>query len=237
MRDEIHVDDPDVRKLRLIVYQYLRDVGYLCELSLATDGHTNVVKIACPDDRSFMTEASWIEDLHRKHDRQLAVMPRPLFGGAMRFSPFCPEMPDNVVGFKNSPNVFHCEMTVEAIRYGIRFRGVHLAKAGGHGLFCGWASALGLGLFQHTRLTIDGRNILKARSIREQWVKQGEFEVFAAHHMDCRFEGTETPRTYGLDHRHPLVRKYPMELTMENLDDRRFLEIEAPQLLKANGLD
>lgn len=228
----IDPDDSEARRLRLLVYRYLRQVGYLAPLELASDGHHNVAKIACPDDRSFMTEASWIEDLHRQHDRMLSVMPRPLFGGAMRFSPYCPEMPDSMVGFKNSPNAFHCEITVEAIRYGIRFRGVHLAKAGGHGLFCGWASALGLGLFQHTRLTIDGRNVLKARSLRERWTKDDEFQVFAAHHMDCRHNGDGDPRTWGLSHKHPLVKKYPMELTMENLDDRRFLEIEVPDLLR-----
>jgi hypothetical protein len=233
----LNPEDPLTRQIRLLVYQYLRNCGYFTQLSLASDGHNNVAKIACPDDRSFMTEASWIEDLHKQHDRKLSVMPRPMFGGAMRFSPFCPEMPDQAVGFKNSPNVIHCQTTVEAIRYGIHFRGVHLAKAGGHGLFCGWATELGLGLFQHTRLTIDGRNVLKSRAQREQWVKDGEFQVFAAHHMDCRFDGKEQARTYCLHHKHPLVKKYPMELTMENLDDRRFLEIEAPHLLKEAGLD
>lgn len=238
LSERIDPDDPVTRKTRLLVYKYLRDSGYFTELTLATDNHSNVAKIACPDDRSFMTEASWIEDLHKQHDRKFAVMPRPMFGGAMRFSPFCPEMPDHAVGFKSSPNVIHCQVTMEAIRYGIRFRGVHLAKAGGHGLFCGWATELGLGLFQHTRLTIDGRNVLKAQAQREQWVKDGgEFQVFAAHHMDCRFDGAELARTYCLHHKHPLVKKYPMELTMENLDDRRFLEIEAPQLLREAGLD
>lgn len=232
----VNSHDPETRKLRLHVYRYLREVGFLAELTLASEGNENVGKIACRDDRSFMTEAAWIEELHRQHGGKLAVMPLPMFGGAMRFSPYCPEMPDEVVGFKSAPNVFHCEIVVEAIRYGIRFRSNHLIKAGGHGLFCGWASALGLGLFQHTRLTIDGRNVLKNRSRREHWVKNGEFEVFAAHHMDCRFNGEAKPRTYRLDHRHPLITKYPMELTMGTLDDRRFLEIEAPQLLKEAGL-
>lgn len=232
----VDVNDPKARQLRLLVYKYLRQVGYLADLPLASPGNENVGKIACRDDRSFMTEAAWIEEMHRQHGRHLAVMPLPMFGGAMRFSPYCPEMPDEVVGFKSAPNVFHCEIVVEAIRYGITFRKNHLIKAGGHGLFCGWASALGLGLFQHTRLTIDGRNVLEDRSRREHWSSDGTFEVFAAHHMDCRHNGEPKARTYRLDHRHPFVSKYPMELTMSNLDDRRFLEIEAPDLLKEAGL-
>ncbi len=224
--------DPATRKLRLLVYQYLREVGYLTDLPLAAAGNENVGKIACRDDRSFMTEAAWIEELHRQKGKKLAVMPLPMFGGAMRFSPYCPEMPDEVVGFKSAPNVFHCEIVIEAIRYGIKFRHNHLIKAGGHGLFCGWATALNLGLFQHTRLTIDGRNVIDERAKREHWTKGEDFEVFAAHHMDCRFNGEPQARTYGLDHNHPLIKKYPMELTMSNLDDRRFLEIEAPHLLK-----
>jgi len=228
--------DPETRKLRLLVYRYLREARYLDELGLADEDNENVGKIACRDDRSFMTEAAWIEELHRQHGRKLAVMPLPMFGGAMRFSPYCPEMPDEVVGFKSAPNVFHCEIVVEAIRYGITFRNNHLIKAGGHGLFCGWASALGLGLFQHTRLTIDGRDVLHDRSRRERWTKDGKFEVFAAHHMDCRLNGEAKARTYQLNHEHPLVTKYSMELTMANLDDRRFLEIEAPHLLKEAGI-
>ncbi len=233
----IDPDDPETRKIRLLVYKYLRDQNYLCHLELASDGHKNLVKIACPDDRSFMTEASWIEDMHRLQQRELGVMPGPMFGGAMRFSPYCPEMLDQSVGFKNSPNAIHCQVTVEKIRYGIHFRKVRLVKAGGHGLFCSWATELGLGLFQHTRLTIDGRNELKARAKREGWLGKGqEFQVFAAHHMDCRFDGGSKAATYQLDHKHMLVTKYPMELTMANLDDRRFLEIEAPHLLKEQGL-
>lgn len=233
----LNIDDPSVQKMRMLVYQYLRSQHYFCGLALASDDHNNVVKIACPDDRSFMTEASWIEDLHRQHDREMGVMPGPMFGGAMRFSPYCPEMPDESVGFKNSPNAIHCQVQVEKIRYGIRFRKVRLVKAGGHGLFCGWASELGLGLFQHTRLTIDGRNVLKEQARRQQWLKNGQdFQVFAAHHMDCRCDGEAKPRTWALDHKHRFVTKYPMELTMETLDDRRFLEIEAPHLLKEHGL-
>ncbi|MBI5404604.1 MAG: hypothetical protein HY976_00085, partial [Candidatus Kerfeldbacteria bacterium] len=179
------------RKLRLLVYKYLRDQEYMVELALASDEHTRVVKIACPDDRSFMTEAAWIEQLHKQHGREMGVMPNPMFGGAMRFSPHCPEMLDQQVGFKNSPNSAHCQITVEKIRFGIRFRDVRLAKAGGHGLFCGWASELGLGFFQHTRLTIDGRNVLKRRAHVERWLDAHpdpamhgkEFQVFAAHHM------------------------------------------------------
>lgn len=233
---KLNSKDPETRKLRLLVYRYLREVKYFDELTLASEGNENVGKIACRDDRSFMTEAAWIEELHRKNDRKLAVMPLPMFGGAMRFSPFCPEMPDELVGFKSAPNVFHCEIVIEAIRFGIRFRSNHLIKAGGHGLFCGWATALGLGLFQHTRLTIDGRNVIKDRSRREHWTKDNEFEVFAAQHMDCRFNGEKEQRTYRINHHHPLVAKYPMELTMGNLDDRRFLEVEAPHLLKEAGL-
>lgn len=229
---EVNPADLETQQLRLLVYRYLRDVGFLMPLKLAPDGHHNVVKIACPDDRSFMTEASWIEDLHKRHNRRLSVMPRPLFGGAMRFSEYCPEMPDEVLGFKSSPNVVHCQVTIEAIRSGIRFRSVHLAKAGGHGLFCGWATALGLSLFQHTRLTIDGRQVIKDMAKRQRWVKDGEFEVFAAHHMDCLPDGTESPRTYALNHRHPLIERYTMEMTMDLLCDRRFLEIEAPDLLR-----
>lgn len=236
MINALNVNDPEARKLRLLVYRYLRDVGYLTDLTLAAPGNENVGKIACRDDRSFMTEAAWIEELHRKQGRHLAVMPLPIFGGAMRFSPYCPEMPDEVVGFKSAPNVFHCEIIVEAIRYGIKFRNNRLIKAGGHGLFCGWATALGLGLFQHTRLTIDGRNVVDDRSRREHWTNDGNFEVFAAHHMDCRFSGEPQPRTYRLDHQHSLVTKYPMELTMNKLDDVRFLELEAPQLLKEAGI-
>lgn len=229
-----HLDskNPETRKLRLLVYRYLREVKYLTDLPYASEQHENVGKIACRDDRSFMTEAAWIEELHRRKGHKLAVMPLPMFGGAMRFSPYCPEMSDEVVGFKSAPNVFHTEIVVEAIRYGIRFRHNHLIKAGGHGLFCGWATALGLGLFQHTRLTIDGRNVIHDRAHREHWTKGETFEVFAAHHMDCRYNGDAQPRTYGLDHQHPLLKKYPMELTMTNLDDQRFLEIEAPHLLK-----
>ncbi len=230
------VKDPQTRKLRLLVYQYLREVGYLSDLPYASEGNENVGKIACRDDRSFMTEAAWIEELHRRKGHKLAVMPLPMFGGAMRFSPYCPEMPDELVGFKSAPNVFHTEIVIEAIRYGIKFRNNRLIKAGGHGLFCGWATALNLGLFQHTRLTIDGRDVIEDRSRREHWVKDGNFEVFAAHHMDCRYNGDAQPRTYGLDHEHPLVKKYSMELTIGTLDDRRFLEIEAPQLLRQAGL-
>ncbi len=54
--------------------------------------------------------------------------------------------------------------------------------------------------------------------------------------MDCRYTGEPQARTYGLDHEHPLLKKYTMELTMGTLDDRRFLEIEAPQLLKEAGI-
>lgn len=230
------INDPVTRKIRLLVYQHLREVKYLADLPLASRDHENVGKIACRDDRSFMTEAAWIEELHQRNNRHLAVMPLPMFGGAMRFSPYCPEMPDEVVGFKSAPNVFHCEIIVEAIRYGISFRNNRLVKAGGHGLFCGWATALGQGLFQHTRLTVDGRNVLAERSHREHWTKDDHFEVFAAHHMDCRYDGKPEPRTYRIDHDHPLVTKYPMELTMSTLDDRRFLELEAPQLLKEAGL-
>ncbi len=225
--------DPKVRKLRLLVYQYLREVKFLTDLPLADEGNENVGKIACRDDRSFMTEAAWIEELHRQHGRKLAVMPLPMFGGAMRFSPYCPEMPDEVVGFKSAPNVFHTEVLIEAIRFGIKFRNIRLIKAGGHGLFCGWATALNLGLFQHARLTIDGRDVIEARAHREHWVADGNFHVFAAHHMDCRYNDEPKARTYGLDHDHPLVKKYSMELTMDTLDDQHFLEIEAPHLLKA----
>ncbi len=229
--------DPATRKLRLLVYQYLREVQFLTDLPYADESNENVGKIACRDDRSFMTEAAWIEELHRRKGHKLSVMPLPMFGGAMRFSPYCPEMPDELVGFKSAPNVFHSEILTEAIRFGIKFRSNHLIKAGGHGLFCGWASALGLGLFQHTRLTIDGRDIIEARSKRENWTNGGDFTVFAAHHMDCRYNGEPQSRTYGLDHNHPLLTKYTMELTMETLDDRRFLEIEAPHLLKAAGIE
>jgi hypothetical protein len=229
--------DPATRKLRFLVYKYLREVNYLTDLPYAKAGNENVGKIACRDDRSFMTEAAWIQELHEKKGHKLAVMPLPMFGGAMRFSPYCPEMPDELVGFKSAPNVFHTEVLVEAIRFGIKFRNNRLIKAGGHGLFCGWASALGLGMFQHTRLTIDGRDIIEARSQREHWTADGNFEVFAAHHMDCRYDEAPQARTYGLDHDHPLLKKYPMELTMETLDDRRFLEIEAPHLLKEAGIE
>lgn len=229
--------DPATRKLRFLVYKYLREVNYLTDLPYAKAGNENVGKIACRDDRSFMTEAAWIQELHEKKGHKLAVMPLPMFGGAMRFSPYCPEMPDELVGFKSAPNVFHTEVLVEAIRFGIKFRNNRLIKAGGHGLFCGWASALGLGMFQHTRLTIDGRDIIEARSQREHWTTDGNFEVFAAHHMDCRYDEAPQARTYGLDHDHPLLKKYPMELTMETLDDRRFLEIEAPHLLKEAGIE
>lgn len=229
--------DPATRKLRFLVYKYLREINYLTDLPYAKAGYENVGKIACRDDRSFMTEAAWIQELHERKGQKLAVMPLPMFGGAMRFSPYCPEMPDELVGFKSAPNVFHTEVLVEAIRFGIKFRNSRLIKAGGHGLFCGWASALGLGMFQHTRLTIDGRDIIEARSQREHWTKDGDFEVFAAHHMDCRYDETPQARTYGLDHQHPLLKKYPMELTMDTLDDRRFLEIEAPHLLKEAGIE
>lgn len=241
----IDTKDAVNRQLRLSVYKYLRDQEYMVDLGLASNEHNNVVKIACPDDRSFMTEAAWIEQLHRQNGREIGVMPNPMFGGAMRFSPYCPEMLDQQVGFKNSPNSAHCQITVEKIRYGIRFRNVRLAKAGGHGLFCGWASELGLGFFQHTRLTIDGRNVLKRRAHLEKWLdahpdpqmRGKEFQVFAAHHMDCCCDGSAAPRTYALNHAHRLVGKYPMEFTMEMLDDRRFLELEAPHLLKEAGLD
>lgn len=233
MTPRIDPNDAETRRIRLLVYKHLRDQEYLCHLELASANHSNLVKIACPDDRSFMHEASWIENLHQQEDRKIGVMPSPMFGGAMRFSPYCPEMSDEAVGFKNSPNVVHCLVAIEKIRYGIRFRQVRLAKAGGHGLFCGWATELGLGLFQHTRLTIDGRNHLKSQSYRENWLKDGsEFQVFSAHHMDCLHDGTPMPRTYGLNHKHILVKKFPMELVMENLTDRRFLEIEAPHLLE-----
>lgn len=230
------IKDPQARKLRLLVYKYLRDVNYLTDLPLAEEGNENVGKIACRDDRSFMTEAAWIEELHRQKGKKLAVMPLPMFGGAMRFSPYCPEMPDELVGFKSAPNVFHTEIVIEAIRFGIKFRNNRLIKAGGHGLFCGWATALGLGLFQHTRLTIDGRDIIQNRADREHWVTDGNFSVFAAHHMDCRYTDEPHARTYGLDHEHSLLKKYPMELTMSKLDDRGFLEIEAPHLLEEAGL-
>lgn len=233
----IDTKDAVNRQLRLSVYKYLRDQEYMVDLGLASNEHNNVVKIACPDDRSFMTEAAWIEQLHRQNGREIGVMPNPMFGGAMRFSPYCPEMPDELVGFKSAPNVFHTEIVIEAIRFGIKFRNNRLIKAGGHGLFCGWATALGLGLFQHTRLTIDGRDIIQNRADREHWVTDGNFHVFAAHHMDCRYTDEPKARTYGLDHEHPLLKKYPMELTMSKLDDRGFLEIEAPHLLKEAGLD
>ncbi len=236
----IDPNDPLTKRLRMLVYRYLRDQQYMVALSLASTEHENVVKIACPDDRSFMTEAAWIEQLHAKSDRKIGVMPNPMFGGAMRFSPYCPEMLDQQVGFKNSPNSAHCQITVEKIRYGIRFRNVRLAKAGGHGLYCGWAAELGLGFFQHTRLTIDGRNVLKRRAHVERWLQAHpdpnmhgkEFQVFPAHHMDCCTDGATKPRTYALDHTHHLVRKYPMELVMSDLNDQRFLEFEAPHLLK-----
>lgn len=241
----IDTTDQTIRKIRMLVYLVLRERMYLHDLSLAPQEHSNLVKIACPDDRSFMTEASWIEELHEQHNREIGVMPNPMFGGAMRFSEYCPEMPDDYVGFKCSPNAVHRLVAIEKCRFGISFRGARLVKAGGHGLFCGWASALGLGFFQHTRLTIDGRRKLKEQAKREHWlaahpdpaVRDQKYQVFAAHHMDCTFEGQEAPRTYGLDHHHKLVQMYPMELVMERLTDLRFLELEAPHLLKQHGLE
>lgn len=218
--------------LREAVFRYLRSVGFFIDLPpvvarLVEETQTpNIGKITCRDDRSFNTEARYVEDVSG-----IGVIPYPIYGGVMRFSEYCPEMPDSVLGFKSSPNVFHAETLAEAIRAGIKFRGNRLLKAGGHGISCGWASALDRGHWQHARLVVDGAQNLQQRCERERWVPDGTrpFRVFPAFHHHLGTE-TDNQHSYAINPGHDLIGKYSMDQVM-CMSDRVFLEAEAPDVL------
>lgn len=218
--------------LREAVFRHLRAVRFYVDLPevvarlVAATGTENIGKITCRDDRSFNTEARYVEDVSG-----MGVIPYAIYGGVMRFSGYCPEMPDRVLGFKSSPNVFHAETSVEAIRAGIVFRKNRLLKAGGHGMTCGWAGALELGHWQHTRLVVDGALSLRERSRRERWVPDGTlpFEIFPAFHHHCGTDATQQ-HSYAIDPEHDLVGKYSMDRVMR-MSDMDFLEAEAPIIL------
>lgn len=215
-------------RIRELVFHHLRQQStYFKDLTKAEEYAENIGKITCRDDRTFMRETQYTEKFS-----EAAVIPYPIYGGAIRFSPDCPEMPDGVLGFHLDPNAEHCDKLIQEIRAGIPVRGNGLLKVGGHGLHCGWAKALKLGVWQQTRLIIDARCVLKARSIREEWVKNGgEYKMFPAYHVTRQLNGERLDRTYRLDHTDALVNKYPMNQVMELMSDERFLELEAPHLL------
>ncbi|GEM_PF-1521829 len=218
-----------------LVFLHLRQGPhpYFLDLTKGEEEAENLGKITCRDDRTFLKEA-----LHTELVSEAGVIPYPIYGGAMRYSSHCPEMPAGVLGFEMSPNADHCAKTIEEIRAGIVVRGNRLLKAGGHGLRCGWASALKVGVWQQTRLIIDGRCALKSQALREEWVKkdQGEYKIFPAYHVTRQQNHARLDRTYRLDHTHQLVKKYTMWQVMDSLTDRRFLELEAPQVLKDANL-
>lgn len=230
-------------QIRELVFQYLRSVGYFDDLTPAPKGTTNIGKLTCRDDRSFAHEFNYLQELNQAPDQdpsqpspKVGVIPYGIYGGVMRFSPYCPEMSDTKLGFKLSSNRIHCETLTEAIRIGVVVRGNRLLKAGGHGLQCGWANGLGIGVYQNTRLIMDGRTRLKARANRERWVPGGEYQIFPAYHV--KREGSKhNGRTYFLNRQHDLALRYPMEQVMETMTDRRLLELHAPHMLRACSLD
>lgn len=220
--------DPSVTKeydLGVLVFQHLRRVGYMSDLLRQKRTVENIGKITCGDDRSFMRESKYSQKVSGAE-----ILPYPIFGGAMRCSPYCPEMSDKVLGFKTSPNAIYVQLLVESIRSGIVVRGNRLLKAGGHGLHCGWATSLGLGIWQSTRLIQHGCLTLQGRCKRENWVTEGEYEIFPAYHATLSRRGRRVDRTYGLECQHPLVEQYSM-LEILGMSDRRFLELEAPEML------
>lgn len=224
--------------LQEAVFRHLRAVGYYIELRevvarlIVETGTENIGKITCRDDRSFNAEARYVEDVSG-----LGVIPYPIYGGVMRFSKYCPEMPDHVLGFKSSPNVFHAEMVIEAIRAGIKLRQNRFVKAGGHGTKCGWAGALELGHWQHSRLVVDGALSLYDRARRELWVPPGTrpFKVLPAFHHHFGTNASQQ-HSFAINPEHDLVGKYSMDQVMR-MNDQAFLEAEAPEVLaKVLGL-
>lgn len=229
----------DVDVMRVLTYLHLRRIGLLMDRRmLDPNAHPFVGMILCRDGRTFMDETHSDRTVEG-----ISIIPFPMFGGVIRWSRHCPEMPDSVFGFKTSPNTIHTQSTTEAIRIGMALFKNRLLKGCIHEnwvqneLGCGWGLRLKLGLFQMVRLGADGRAEIKHESVFRSWVSEGEFEVLAPLKLMLIVNGKRVNVTTIIDPHHPLIERYNVAITLTVFDDRRFLEVEAHDLLREYEAD
>lgn len=229
------------QRLKLVVRRYLRDQNLLTDHTPSSCESENIGDTACRDERYLIEEIKHTAELQQRNP-----LLNPLYGGGMRYSPFCGVPVEwyrqNIAPlYKPNQRISEYEIrtwdreeletAIRAIIKGIVVRDSRLYKLTIHGPHCGWAKILGYGLAQQIWLTADGCRALEGRAVSSGW---GQFKVYGTYHEHFKLDdGTPLHRTYAIKRTHPLFERYSTSKMM-TIDDESFLRLEAMDWIRTN---
>lgn len=197
------------------VLRILRREGMLTELRPCNSG--GVVDVMCPDPGCFWDATGYIRETHQE-----PMTPLPVLGGAMRLSPFCPR-PYNLPIW---------QVKIQEFRTALRLVKAGKGRFDAHGDRCRWADELRLGIAHRLWLTVDARFRAKRSAEREKWFTDQELEIFCTFHRKfTTSDGRVQQLTYLVDHKHDLLKHWPISRIMP-LNDQRFIEAMDPTMLE-----
>ncbi len=197
------------------VLRILRREQMLTELRPCNSG--GVVDVMCPDHGCFWHATGYIRETHQE-----PMTPLTILGGAMRMSPLCPR-PYNLPIWQVKIQEFHAAL---------RLVNARKARFDAHGDRCRWAAEQSLGIIHRIWLNVDARFRARRAADREKWFENEELEIFCTFHRKCAdAEGKEHQLTYLTDHKHELLKRWPINRIM-SLTDRDFVAAMDPELLQ-----
>ncbi len=215
----------DVRTLPTVedrVINFLREYGAL-ERYTRTQCDTALLGLTtCVDDRMFWEQSDYVR---RKNNR--GITPVPFAGGAIRFSPHCPQYGD-AVRWR--------EFAIGEIRLAQRARGFLELAFSVHGPECAVARDLNITVAQRIWHAVAARKELKRTAHAQRWHPAGgDFGVVCCyHHGTVDANGEERHKTYHIRHDHSLFRDFPLSF-MNELSDEEFLA-RLPNLVAPIGV-
>lgn len=227
------------QRIKLATRRLLRGLGLLTDHTPSACDSENIGDTGCRDERYQIEEINHTVELQQRNP-----LLNSLYGGGMRFSPWCDVpvewyqkkiaplfVPGRQVSEAKVRDWDHDELdtAIRGVIKGIVVRGSRLYKLGVHGPSCGWATILGYGLIQQLWLVADGCQALEERAIKCSW---GQFRVYGTYHEHYQLDdGQELHRTYAVNRHHSLFAMYPMAVIMK-MTDEQFLHREAPDWLR-----
>lgn len=186
--------------------------GVFRHLKADESAATVVVDNDCRDPNTNPHRHQYVCEMHKGKQ----VVRIDGFGGAVKFSPYCP---------RYNPAVF--DAAVEEFTEAVSILDSFVIGLSSHGEHCGLCTARGITVAQRIFLTVDARQRLR-QALEPSFPG---VKIYTTYHRRYTKRGEEFQKTRVVDHGHELFQEVPMDDIMR-MSDMDVVRMIAPDLLE-----